>query len=286
MMVELTRTVRFAINPPGAAGAGETGGDNTFAAEPSFRGLARYYELEVTCRGPVDPTTGYFVNIKRIDQAVRTAAVPLIAEACRGEDAAGPPAALLPALAAAIEADLARDVRLSGPAAGVMRVRWRLTPFFSLEIDMTARSAILMRQQFEFAASHRLHCPDLSDQENRALFGKCNNPRGHGHNYRIEPCVEIPAIDDAHPLPAAERFGLADLERLTGGVLIDRFDHKHLNEDCAEFAELNPSVENIAVVCHDLLAPAIEQSGKRARLRSVTVWETDKTSCTYPAERR
>jgi 6-pyruvoyltetrahydropterin/6-carboxytetrahydropterin synthase len=63
--------------------------------------------------------------------------------------------------------------------------------------------------------------------------------------------------------------------------VLDRFDHRHLNVDCVEFAELNPSVENIAQVCHDLLSDEITAAG--AALDHVTVWETAKTSATYPA---
>ena len=135
-------------------------------------------------------------------------------------------------------------------------------------------------QQFEFAAAHRLHCADLSEAENRRVFGKCNNPHGHGHNYRLEVAVSV-------PMPAEGQwagFGLPDLERIVGERVVERFDHTHLNLDTPEFARLNPSVENIARVCHDLLADPIAAAG--AALDHVTVWETEKTSCTYPAPRR
>jgi 6-pyruvoyltetrahydropterin/6-carboxytetrahydropterin synthase len=141
------------------------------------------------------------------------------------------------------------------------------------------RSVALLRQQFEFAASHRLHIASLSEAQNRELFGKCNNPRGHGHNYRVEPCVEVEV-----PTRGPAKFGLRELESLTAELIINRYDHKHLNEDTVEFGPsgLNPSVENIAKVCFDHLAPAVSRAG--ARLRSITVWETDKTGCTYPAD--
>src|SRR5207237_934360 len=135
----------------------------------------------------------------------------------------------------------------------VARVRWKLTPYYSIE--MSAASAtdksptpptVLIRQQFEFAASHRLHSPALSDEQNRAAFGKCNLPTGHGHNYRVEPCVESPVG------VGGSAMTLADLERVTARTIIDRFDHKHLNQDTKEFdvtrGGVNPSVENIAKV--------------------------------------
>lgn len=272
VMIELTRTVRFCINPDSSA-AVDSEPRNTFAAAPSMRGLGRFYELDVTCRGEIDPVTGYFLNIKVIDKAVRGSAVPLIAQACR-ENPEVDAASLLGTVAES----------LHGPLAGtVLRVRWRLTPYYCVEMNTTAPDKVYLRQQFEFAASHRLHCPDLSADENRRLFGKCNHPGGHGHNYRVEPCVEMPA-----PGPGrAPVLSLADVERLTDEQIIERYDHKHLNDDAPEFnaasGGFNPSVENIARVCFGRLAPVIESaSSGKARLHSITVWETDKTSCRYP----
>jgi 6-pyruvoyltetrahydropterin/6-carboxytetrahydropterin synthase len=275
-MLELTRAVRFCINPNSGSQT-ESESHNTFAASPSMRGLGRYYELEVTCRGEVDPVSGYFLNIKVIDKAVRGAAVPVIARACEERPTAWPEAVVGEVL----------DSLRPSLGAGLLRVRWRLTPYYSVEMSTAAANKVYLRQQFDFAASHRLHCPSLSDDENRRLFGKCNHPGGHGHNYRVEPCVEM----DAPPAGAAPALTLADLERITDEVIIDRYDHKHLNDDTPEFASgggdrpagLNPSVENIAKVCYERLSPEIARaSNNRARLHSITVWETDKTSCRYP----
>lgn len=271
-MVLLRRTVRLCINSPGKAHpdpqAASQPGPNTFAASPPMRGLGRYYELEVACRGEVDKATGYFLNIKVIDQAVRKHAIPIIERACREDASADPHSAL---------GEICREINsaLSGVIASV---RWRLTPYYSIEMSLERPEHVLIRQQFDFAAAHRLFVPGLTDEENRRLFGKCTNPSGHGHNYRIEPCVQV-------PLNGGTRFSLDDLERLTIEAVIDRFDHTHLNIDRAEFSPgkgLNPSVENIAKVCYDLLAPTIAGHPGGARLTSVTVWETDKTSCTFP----
>ena len=134
---------------------------------------------------------------------------------------------------------------------------------------------VVVRQMFEFSAAHRLHVPGLSDAENESIFGKCNNPAGHGHNYRVEPAV---GVDPSNPM----RVG--DLERIVDETVIERFDHKHLNDQTTEFATdggLNPSVENIAKVCFELLRDPIAAGG--GTLRAVSVWETDRTSCTYPA---
>lgn len=268
-MVTLRRTVRFCVNPGGGGTeAAASQGTNGFAGRPAMRGLGRYYELVVTCVGRPDPATGYLVNIKTIDDAARRSVIPRIAEACERTPWVEP-LALLPRLGLALSAALA-PVRVAA-------VLWRLTPTYSVEVQMNeaGQHTVLLRQRFDFAAAHRLHVADLSDAENRAVFGKCNNPNGHGHNYMVEPCV---AVD-----PGAG-FGLAELEAATEATIIDAFDHRHLNEDTRAFsadAGVNPSVENMARVFFDLLAPEVARGG--AALVSLTVWETDRTSATVSA---
>jgi 6-pyruvoyltetrahydropterin/6-carboxytetrahydropterin synthase len=236
-----------------------------------MRGLGRHYEISVRCDGDADPVTGYLIDIKQIDRAVRGALIPIIQHTC---DTApeSEPASLLPALARALHEAL----------PGAATVRWCLSPYYSLEMPTRAAAdaRVLLRQKFDFAASHRLHVPSLSEDENRRRFGKCNHPGGHGHNYQFEPCVAL-ATKSGSNRPT---FTLQSLERLAETLVITRFDHKHLNADTTEFRDgsgLNPTVENIARVCYELLAPAIHSAG--ADLRSVTVWETDRTSATYPA---
>jgi 6-pyruvoyltetrahydropterin/6-carboxytetrahydropterin synthase len=268
--IELSRTVRFCVPLGSPAPTGDDGRHNTFAAWPSMRGLGAYYELTVTCRGAPDPRTGYLLNISGIDDAVRTVAIPLIEAAVAARDGAAP-AGLLPTIARRL-AERLEPV--------VTAVRWRLTPFYSVGLEgptmeTGAMDQVVIRQQFEFAAAHRLHCPDLDEAENRRIFGKCNNPRGHGHNYRLEVAVAVPVE------PAAGAMGLVDLERLVDEHVIRRFDHTNLNLDTEEFAGTNPSIENIARVCHRLLADPVDRGG--GRLVGVTVWETEKTCCTYPA---
>jgi 6-pyruvoyltetrahydropterin/6-carboxytetrahydropterin synthase len=267
-MIELSRDVRFCI-PFSEGELSSTGeaGHNTFAGSPSMPGLGAYYELSVCCEGEVDPVTGYLINIAEIDQAVRSRAVPLIEQAV-GNRSGEAPALLLLRIMTALQATLSRPVR---------SVTWRLTPFYNITMERAHVDRFLISQQFDFAAAHRLHCPQLSDEENRSLFGKCNNPHGHGHNYRLEVVVSQPIPPEGRPpgLP------LPELERIVDERVIRRFDHMHLNLDTAEFAGLNPSVEHIAQVCHNLLAGPVSVAG--AELRHVTVWETEKTRCTYPA---
>lgn len=270
-MLCLSRTVRFNIDLSGAGARAErlARRGNTFAGWPSYAGLTAYYELDVVCRGAVDPTTGYMVNISSIDAAVRDDAIPLIERAVRQRPTTAP-ADLLPELLKPLQAALDQTVD---------SIRWRLTPYYSVAMSAAAPQRVLIRQQFEFSAAHRLHAESLSEAENRAIFGKCHNVHGHGHNYRLEPAVSIPL--GAAASRDESRLTLPEFERIVDQTIVQRFDHKHLNMDTAEFATANPSVENIAKVCFELLQGPLSQRG--ARLEHVTIWETGKTSCTYPA---
>ncbi len=287
----LTRTVRLAVGPH--LDGTQPSGNGLVSAVASL-GLEPIVEFEVCCAGAPD-ANGYLLDIGVIDRAVRGCVAPILVRRLRGlwrlSDAQLPgramlaqatdPAALLVEALAALEAAL---------PAPVHTLTYRTSPFRSATIErrrdqnqgarMPAVSAttkpVLLSETFEFAASHRLHIPSLGDDANRALFGKCNNPNGHGHNYRIEVAVEV-----ASDAVGGPRFGFAELEQVVGREIMARFDHKHLNLDCPEFRDLNPSVEHIARVAHDLLEPAIAQSG--ALLRFVRVWETEKTNCRYPA---
>ena len=163
----------------------------------------------------------------------------------------------------------------------VKDVRLNLSPYYSIEMSTTDQSRVLLRQRFDFAAAHRLHVSAFSAAENVKRFGKCNNPKGHGHNYQIEPCISVRLASDG-----AHQFSLADLEALVEKVIIARFDHMHLNEDTTEFSAnggVLPTVENIAKVSYELLRSAVAEQASGVALHSVTVWETDRTSATYPA---
>lgn len=267
-MVRLSRTVRCNLNPDGAAD-----GLSGYGGVPAMHGVGAHAEFEVACEGFPDPATGYLIDIKRVDKAVRSVVYPRLTLRVSTGQAVEPARELL-----GLFTPLAKD--LAGRFSGrLVSLRWWLTPTYSLEVSMDdqTRGVVELRQRSEFAASHRLHVPGLDEAANLELFGKCNNPNGHGHNYVIEPCVAIRPGDGPPPLsvPALE----AAVER----AVLDRFDHKHLNLDTAEFGPdgLNPTVENISKVCFELLR---DELGDRdgAELRSVTVWETDRTCCTYP----
>ena len=129
---------------------------------------------------------------------------------------------------------------------------------------------VTVTRRLRFNAAHRLHNPALSDEENKALFGKCNNPNWHGHNYVLEVAVEGP-ID--------ERTGyVIDLGRLKSIVqheVIDPVDHRNLNVDVEFMRGVNPTAENIAKLIYDFTAsrgfPIVE----------CQLWETPHCYATY-----
>jgi len=101
-----------------------------------------------------------------------------------------------------------------------------------------------MTRRYRFCAAHRLHTDHLTSEENRAAFGKCNNPNGHGHNY----VVLVTVRGDAVPL---ER-----LDRIVEETIVERFDHQDLNQD-SEFATVTTTGENLVKLIWDLLAPKL-----------------------------
>jgi 6-pyruvoyltetrahydropterin/6-carboxytetrahydropterin synthase len=269
-MVELTRTIRFSL-----AGDGSLLQDmpkaNTFAGWPPMPGLGRYYEIELTCLGQPDPQTGYFINIKKMDQAVREHALPLMSAAIKEDAADGstvPLGSLLRQMIQAIDPELPGEIA---------QLTLRLTPYLSITMEARTMSTVTIAHRYEFAAAHRLHVPEFDDKHNAEIFGKCNNPAGHGHNYQFEIALSWPIDDQGHAAPTDA------LDELIDQAVVDRLDHKHLNSDVPQFAELNPSVEHIAQVIFDWADKALAESSvlNEGKLQAVTVWETGKTACTY-----
>ena len=123
-----------------------------------------------------------------------------------------------------------------------------------------------------FNAAHRLFRKDWSDEKNNAVFGKCNNPNFHGHNYVLEVWIEG-SIDTE----TGYVIDLKIVKDLIKNEITDRFDHKNLNLDCKEFLNLNPTAENIAVVCWNLLRTELDTKYKL----SVKLWETENNLVEY-----
>ncbi len=134
---------------------------------------------------------------------------------------------------------------------------------------------VTVTRRLRFNAAHRVHNPALSDEENRALFGKCNHPNWHGHNYVLEVSVTGP-IDP--------RSGyVMDLGRLKAVVeerVIGQLDHRNLNLDVPFLAGINPTSENIVVACWREIAPLVAP----ATLTRLRLWETENNHVEYEGE--
>ena len=117
-----------------------------------------------------------------------------------------------------------------------------------------------------FNAAHRLFREDWSDEQNKDVFGKCSNPNFHGHNYVLE--VWLDGMVDPETGYVIDLKILKDFIRQE---ITDRFDHRNLNLDCTEFKYLNPTAENIALVCWRLLRARLDSNYKLV----IKLWETE-----------
>ena len=131
---------------------------------------------------------------------------------------------------------------------------------------------LTVTRRLTFNAAHRVHNPALSDAENAALFGKCNNPNWHGHNYTLEVSVT------GEPDPVSSYvIDLSELKELVQRALLDRVDHHNLNLDVPEMAGTNPTAENIILMFWRVLEPAL----KPRRLARLRLCETENNWVEY-----
>jgi 6-pyruvoyltetrahydropterin/6-carboxytetrahydropterin synthase len=268
-MFRLTREVRFAINSPASRDPPVKGKPdpqlsakpvNSYAGHPALVGLGRWYALQIALIGPLDEQSNYLCDIKQIDAAVRQRAIPYLADQVESPDATAGTAAI----------GIFHALQTGWFPAHLDSIRLSVSPFQHYSVHRGEIDMFRLSQTFEFSATHRLHNPKLSDAENRQTFGKCNNPHGHGHNYRVQVTVASPAAESA--------IDVLKLERIVNDAVIEKFDHKNLNVELPEFHALIPSVENIAMTIYRLLK---DKLGEPAKLALVTVWETPKTWCEY-----
>jgi 6-pyruvoyltetrahydropterin/6-carboxytetrahydropterin synthase len=130
-------------------------------------------------------------------------------------------------------------------------------------------SMVYLTRKIEFSAAHLYHNPAFSAEENRRVFGKCNNPNGHGHNYVLEVTV------GGEPDPATGMvLDLKQLKEILEREVMERMDHRFLNYEVAELAGQIPTCENIAAVIWRLLDPKINPEAGGGRLARVRLWET------------
>ena len=137
---------------------------------------------------------------------------------------------------------------------------------------MKNKVAVFRKEHFNSA--HRLNNSNWSDEKNAEIFGKCNNPNYHGHNYDLTvKVVGYPNEETGYVIDTKV------LSKIIKEKVIDRFDHKNLNLDVIEFKELNPSAENIAMVIYNLLKKEIDPELDL----KVILFETERNYVEYPA---
>jgi 6-pyruvoyltetrahydropterin/6-carboxytetrahydropterin synthase len=139
-------------------------------------------------------------------------------------------------------------------------------------LELNKKRVAVFRKE-HFNAAHRLHNPEWTDEENVRIFGKCNNPNFHGHNYDL-----IVRLSGEVDPKTGYVFDMKILSDLIKEYVLDRFDHKNLNLDVEEFKTLNPSAENIVIVIYDILREKISQNYDL----KITLFETERNYVEYP----
>ena len=131
---------------------------------------------------------------------------------------------------------------------------------------------VTVTRRLRFNAAHRVHNPALSDEENARLFGKCNNPNWHGHNYVLEVSITGP-VDPT----TGYVMDLGHLKQIVQREVIDKVDHRNMNIDVDFMQGIIPTSENIVVACWD----ALEREVAPARLARLRLWETENNFAEY-----
>ena len=228
------------------------------------------YVAEITVGGEIDPPSGMVVNIAELkpilereiveplDGEYLTPAHPLMEGRIPSTET----------LCALIWRRLGRAFAEAGLPVRLERVL--LAECRSLWAECSrgvGGPMVTLTRSYEFAAAHRLHSAALSEAQNRDLFGKCNNPHGHGHNYVLEVTV------GGEPDPRTGFLvDLGMLDRTVREQVVDRYDHRHLNLDVEEFRDLVPTSENVVRVIWERLKPALPAGA----LRKVVLRETER----------
>ena len=239
-------------------------------------GHGHNYTLRVALSGKVDTRTGMVINIKELDRILKE----VISEFDHKFINLDHPAFnhRIPTtenLASYMKDRIETKLRTENELYQLARLTLHEEPTLWADVfPGEGRIMVSLTKAFGFSAAHRLHSQSLSEDENRVVFGKCNNPHGHGHNYDLEVTVQG-TIDPRTGMIT----DLGALMQIVQEEVIERFDHKHLNEDTVEFRTLNPTGENIVKVIWDLLRPRLGH-----QLTRIGLWETPKNFFEYYGE--
>ena len=222
-----------------------------FGNANNLHGHGHNYLLEVSAGGPVNPSTGMVMNLydlKRITEVI-------LAEFDHKDlDRDTPYFANI--IATPENLALILSERIASNLKGAYLERVRLFEDEDLYVDYHPNkgrqmNTVCLTRRYRFSAAHRLHSDRLSPEKNKEVFGKCNNPNGHGHNYTLEVTLQ----GQPHPDTGAI-YDLLHLDRVVNDTIVKRFDHQHINFDPA-FREATTTGENLLVLLWDILAQEI-----------------------------
>lgn len=263
-MHKLGRQIRFSINPFLDE---EQPGDNSYASKPCGEGLALYLGLWVELAGEPDEETGFVVNVIDIDKGVRELVLPVFVERIKESYKRCAHVSIKDLYVMLCDCWGALEEKFH-PAV-LNSVGLELNPNRKIALMSEDIKMLYFSEKFEFAAMHTLWNDKFSDEKNFEIFGKCANRAGHGHNYVVEVTVKQGG--------ARAEFSVAGMQRIVAERFIEIVDHKNLNVDVADFRDKNPTVENITRVGWERL----EGGFLPGKLHKITVWETDRTYCSY-----
>lgn len=264
-MHTLSRQVRFSIDPFPEK---QVVGYNSYASKPCVEDLGLYFALWVDLESQLNPDTGFVVNVSEIDKVVRQGAVPIFIQVV-SEAFVRQQTVQLSGLVSILK-QCWKEVQISFQSKRLTQLRLELNPFRSISIHTEDTGMFTFSEKFEFAAMHRLWNDKFDESKNIELFGKCANPAGHGHNYILVVQVQC----ETSSLNSGWK---SDYQKAVKEGFLDLVDHKNLNVDVPEFKLLNPTVENLSLIAWQKLDGKL----KNAKLSKVTVWENDRTFCSY-----
>jgi 6-pyruvoyltetrahydropterin/6-carboxytetrahydropterin synthase len=244
----------------------EEQGFNSFASKPAGQGISIFLELSVELLGPLEPSTGFLVNVADVDKNVRELVVPVFSEHVRKSFRYGK-AISLSEIVKLLDLSF-QQLSAAFSNAKLEKLSLKLNPFRQIAIDREVDKMVYFSEKFEFAATHKLWNKEFNEQQNFQIFGKCANPSGHGHNYILEITVKTQAAQD---------LKIAEFERIVDKELIKLLDHKNLNEDVAFFHTTNPTMENMVVFAWDKLTEKFSHE----QLHCISIWESERTYCSY-----
>lgn len=212
------------------------------------------YAVWVGVSGDVDKSTGMVVNIKDIDAILQQSVVKRFDQKSLNDEAMVGKVPCLETLLCEVAGSL------TGLPDGIQLESVKIIelPGFYGE---WSQGVLTLTRTYEFAAAHRLASPDLSDEENFALYGKCTNANGHGHNY----VLEVTVTGDTDP-STGFLCDISALDQVVEREVVSRYDHKNLDKDVPELQGKTTTSENVAIAIFSLLKDRLPAELKRIKL--------------------